>query len=60
MSIICCRCNRDIDAIGQDNMSYDIGYALCEDCAGFKPVNEPDYEQDHIQEYEEVSNDENS
>lgn len=30
--IICSVCGRDIDAIGQDNMSYDM-HPLCEDCA---------------------------
>ena len=29
-----CRCcGRDINVIGQDNMSYTIGSPLCEDCA---------------------------
>lgn len=31
----CCECGRDMDAIGQDNMSDTIGYPLCEDCSGF-------------------------
>ena len=30
--IICSSCGRDIDAIGQDNVSYDLN-PLCEDCA---------------------------
>lgn len=30
----CTGCNRDIDAIGQDNMSHVPGRPLCEDCAG--------------------------
>lgn len=30
---ICSKCGRDIDAIGQDNMSATPGYPLCEDCA---------------------------
>lgn len=30
--IICSNCGRDIDAIGQDNVSYDM-YPLCEECA---------------------------
>ncbi len=30
----CVYCRRDIDAIGQDNCSYNIGSPLCEDCAG--------------------------
>lgn len=34
MAIICESCKEDIDAKGQDNMSDDIRYALCEDCAG--------------------------
>ena len=31
--MICRNCGRDINAIGQDNMSYS-GRPLCEDCAG--------------------------
>lgn len=31
MSLICRQCGRDIDAIGQDNMSHD-SRPLCEDC----------------------------
>ena len=31
-NIICRQCGRDIDAIGQDNMSYD-GRPICEDCS---------------------------
>lgn len=31
--IICAECGRDIDAIGQDNMSHSPNFALCEDCA---------------------------
>ena len=31
MKIICRKCGRDIDAIGQDNMSYG-GRPVCEDC----------------------------
>lgn len=30
---ICSCCGRDIDALGQDNMSYVSGHALCEDCS---------------------------
>lgn len=33
MKIICRVCGRDIDAIGQDNMSTG-GAPICEDCAG--------------------------
>lgn len=29
----CSKCGRDINAIGQDNMSYSNDYCLCEDCA---------------------------
>lgn len=32
-TMICPICGRDIDAIGQDNMSYIPGSPLCEDCA---------------------------
>jgi hypothetical protein len=28
----CVNCGRDIDAIGQDNVSYKAGFPLCEDC----------------------------
>jgi hypothetical protein len=30
--IICAYCGRDIDEIGQDNMSSTIGRPMCEDC----------------------------
>ena len=30
--IYCCNCGRDMDAIGQDNISPFSGYPLCEDC----------------------------
>lgn len=30
--IICSFCKRDIDAIGQDNMSPSLDYNMCEDC----------------------------
>lgn len=32
--MICVNCGRDINAIGQDNVSYVPGQPLCEDCAG--------------------------
>lgn len=32
MSIYCAKCGDDIDAKGQDNMSFKPGYPLCEDC----------------------------
>lgn len=32
MSIICDMCGRDINAIGQDNVSFVPGSPLCEDC----------------------------
>ena len=32
MKIICSVCGRDINALGQDNMSYSLEYNLCEDC----------------------------
>ena len=32
MNIICRECERDIDAIGQDNMSYGDS-PICEDCS---------------------------
>lgn len=31
MKIICSKCGRDINALGQDNMSYTME-PLCEDC----------------------------
>jgi len=30
--LICAYCKRDIDAIGQDNMSSTLGKPVCEDC----------------------------
>ena len=36
--MICVECGRDINAIGQDNVSCVPGYPLCEDCAGIKEV----------------------
>ena len=30
--LICSVCGRDIDAIGQENVSCVSGYPLCEDC----------------------------
>lgn len=33
MGLFCGCCGRDIDALGQDNMSTVAGSALCEDCA---------------------------
>lgn len=32
MQIICRCCGRDINAIGQDNMSSRLGSPMCEDC----------------------------
>ena len=32
MVVICGRCGEDINAKGQDNMSENPGYPLCEDC----------------------------
>lgn len=36
MSLICSTCGRDINVIGQDNVSYIPGQPLCEDCASEK------------------------
>ena len=36
--MICVCCGRDINAIGQDNVSCVPGYPLCEDCSGIKEV----------------------
>lgn len=33
MALICSCCGRDINAIGQDNVSYIPNRPLCEDCA---------------------------
>ena len=30
--LICTRCGRDLNAIGQDNMSFEPNSPLCEDC----------------------------
>ena len=32
--MICESCGRNLDAIGQDNVSYTPGVVICEDCAG--------------------------
>ena len=32
--MICEYCGRNLDAIGQDNVSYTPGVVICEDCAG--------------------------
>lgn len=32
--MICVVCGRDINAIGQDNVSYISGKPMCEDCCG--------------------------
>ena len=37
--LICSKCGRDIDAIGQDNVSYNNS-PLCEDCAGMNNSND--------------------
>lgn len=33
MRLICVSCGRDIDELGQDNMSDVPGKPICEDCA---------------------------
>lgn len=51
MKIRCAYCGRDIDAIGQDNMSYEIGKAICEDCYyGLQP-RKKEYEDFDEEEY---------
>lgn len=40
--MICSICGRDLDAIGQDNMSMTPGEPLCEDCAN-DAYEEPEY-----------------
>ena len=32
LKILCAHCGRDINALGQDNMSHVVGSPLCEDC----------------------------
>jgi|GEM_PF-6039529 len=40
--MICDVCGRDLEAIGQDNMSYKPGIILCEDCAsGYDYASDP-------------------
>jgi len=34
MRLVCSYCGRDLNAIGQDNMSYTLNEVICEDCAG--------------------------
>lgn len=38
----CYVCGRDIDALGQDNVSVTPGYPLCEDC-GYDSHEEDDF-----------------
>ena len=33
MKLVCNSCGRDINALGQDNVSYTLEKNLCEDCA---------------------------
>lgn len=35
MKLLCNCCGRDLNAIGQDNMSCELNVVLCEDCSGF-------------------------
>ena len=49
----CYKCGRDIDAIGQDNVSTNNNYAICCDCAGLS-----DYQQDY--DWTQIIQDENA
>jgi hypothetical protein len=49
IKVLCSSCNRDINAIGQDNVSHIPGMPLCEDCAG----SSGDYDSYPDEEYEE-------
>lgn len=51
MALICSCCGRDINAIGQDNVSYIPNRPLCEDCANGKFTMDND-EYDDEDEYE--------
>lgn len=55
MSIICADCGRDINALGQNNMSYSNSYALCEDCARVQESYSYDYPLDDYDCYVEDS-----
>ena len=46
--MICVCCVRDINAIGQDNVSCVPGHPLCEDCSGISEIY--DNEEDEFQE----------
>ena len=51
MKLICSECDRDLNAIGQDNMSHTLTMILCEDCAGIPRRNE--YHEEYNREDEE-------
>ena len=57
--IICRVCERDIDAIGQDNMSYG-GASICETCAAIEDYYSWLYEDDEEEYEEEEEDDEES
>ena len=42
--MICVMCGRDINAIGQDNVSWYPGYPICEDCIDADDFKERFYE----------------
>jgi hypothetical protein len=41
MALICVYCAQDIDAKGQDNMSSQPNYPICEDCYEDKALSVP-------------------
>lgn len=45
MCLYCDSCRRDLNTIGQDNMSYDPYGVLCEDCAGYDRGYDEAYER---------------
>lgn len=45
MCLYCDSCRRDLNSIGQDNMSYDPYGVLCEDCAGYDREYNESYER---------------
>ena len=46
MRIICSCCGRDINALGQDNMSSTLDQNLCEDCYFEKKEDREDWDDE--------------
>lgn len=50
MALICSCCGRDINAIGQDNVSYIPNRPLCEDCANRNMLDDDFWEDEDFEE----------